>query len=239
MTGKPGTVYVLIDPRGDTIRYVGQTTRPLSQRLSGHLSTRSVPVAEWVAELGALGLRPEIRPIVENVANDRLLDVETEQIRAHFDAGWPLLNAEARNRPAGVAVARRQVAKARAIGGELLRQAEEQLNRVAARHALDLEWEANHALRRQLMYPDDPALQLAAVLAWMERWRGEWDMPEDEWPAVAAAVAAMAVALRPHGFTLKHILTHGKLFEGVYYHLRTEFSHARWDREELAMRAAS
>lgn len=239
MTGKPGTVYVLVDPRGDTIRYVGQTTRPLSQRLSGHLSSRGVPVAEWVAELRSLGLRPALHPVVENVPNVRLLDVEAEQIRAHFDAGWPLLNAEARNRPACVVVARRQVMKARAIGDDLLRRAEEQLDRVAARHALDLEWEANHALRRQLKYPDDPALQPAAVLAWMERWRGEWDMPEEEWPAVAAAVAAMAQALRPHGFTLEHILTHGKLFEGVYYHLRDKFNHARWDREEQSMRAAS
>jgi hypothetical protein len=89
------------------------------------------------------------------------------------------------------------------------------------------------------MYPDDPALQPAAILAYMERWRDEWDMPEEEWPAVAAAVSAMTQALRPHGFTLEHIMTHGKLFEGVYYHLRSEFDHRRWRREERAMRAAS
>jgi hypothetical protein len=239
VTGKTGTVYVLLDPRGDTIRYVGQTSRPLSQRLGGHLSTRGTPMAQWVAELRALGLRPAIRPIVENVPDARLIDVETEQIRARRDEGWPLLNAEARNWPADVRTARRQVKKAQAVGGDLLREAEERLDRVASRHALDLEREANRALRRQLMYPDDPALQHAAVLAWMERWREDWDMPEEEWPTVAAAVAAMAQALRPHGFTLEHILTHGKLFEGVYYHLRSEFDHRRWQREEQAMGAAA
>lgn len=239
MTAETGTVYVLTDPRGDTVRYVGQTTRTLGQRLSGHLSSRGVPVAEWVAELRTLGLRPAIGPVVENVPNAKLLDVELEQIRAHFDEGWPLLNAEARNRPADVRTARRQVKKAQAIGGHLLREAETRLDRIASHHALDLEREANRALRRQLMYPDDPALQPAAVLAYMERWREEWGMPEDEWPAVAAAVSAMAQALRPHGFTLEHIMTHGKLFEGVYYHLRSEFDHRRWVREERALRAAS
>jgi hypothetical protein len=234
MTDKTGTVYVLVDPRGDTIRYVGQTTCPLPQRLSGHLSTRGTQMADWVAELRGLGLRPAIRPVVENVPDAMLLGVEMEQIRAHYDEGWPLLNAEARNWPAGVRTARRQVKKAQAIGGDLLSEAETRLDGIARHHALDLEREANRTLRRHLMYPEDPALQPAAVLAWMERWRADWDMPEEEWPAVAAAVAAMAQALRSHGFTLEHILTHGKLFEGVYYHLRSEFNHQRWSREESA-----
>jgi hypothetical protein len=118
MTEKTGTVYVLLDPRGDTIRYVGQTTRPLPQRLSGHLSSRGTPMAAWVADLRGLGLRPGIRSIVEDVPEMDLLNVEQAEIMDHIRAGWPLLNAEARSpRMPDVRIARRQVEKARSIGG--------------------------------------------------------------------------------------------------------------------------
>lgn len=65
-----GTVYALIDPRDGKPRYIGQTKRPLAERLSGHLgSTRTQPrVRAWVAELRAAGLRPRIIPLREGVA---------------------------------------------------------------------------------------------------------------------------------------------------------------------------
>lgn len=36
MLAMTGTVYGLVDPRPDQIRYVGETVQPLAVRLSGH-----------------------------------------------------------------------------------------------------------------------------------------------------------------------------------------------------------
>jgi hypothetical protein len=65
------TVYGLADPRSGHLRYIGQTARPLRERLNGHLSESSLNYCpakgRWVRELFAAGLRPEIFAIEEGV----------------------------------------------------------------------------------------------------------------------------------------------------------------------------
>lgn len=220
MTGKPGTVYVLADPRGDTIRYVGQTTRTVAQRLSGHLSSRGVPVADWVTELRAIGLRPVARPIVENVPNAELLTVEQEQIEAHYQQGWPLLNGGLSNRPLTVAVARRRVAKCRPIGGALLAEAEAQLEAAAERHVHDLEVRAWLADRHRSLYPEDPQLQPWAVMRYVRAEGNAHLLTPEGWEHFTAVIVDLAATLKPHGYTFRDVL-HSNLFSGAFYMIRS------------------
>ena len=88
-----GTVYGLRDPRDSTTRYVGETTRTLPTRLSGHLSGgHSLRVRAWIKELRNAGLKPEIYPIREGVPARELLAVEREEITRIIFAGGTLLN---------------------------------------------------------------------------------------------------------------------------------------------------
>lgn len=89
-----GTVYALIDPRDDVPRYIGQTKRPLSVRLGGHLTnSKSQPrVRGWIAELRAAGLRPLIVPLREGVLAADLLTAAAEEITRIISVGGTLLN---------------------------------------------------------------------------------------------------------------------------------------------------
>jgi hypothetical protein len=89
-----GTVYGLIDPRDKVIRYVGKTTQPLTQRLTGHYSGAAAQrVRTWVAELRAAGLKPLISPIRENVPVPDLDAAERWEITRILAAGGRLLNS--------------------------------------------------------------------------------------------------------------------------------------------------
>jgi hypothetical protein len=61
------TIYVLIDPRDHEIRYVGQTSRTLPQRLAEHCRGNggggSVIKRSWFDELERYGLAPECRAV--------------------------------------------------------------------------------------------------------------------------------------------------------------------------------
>lgn len=58
------TIYGLVDPRTDQLRYVGKTILPLSQRLKGHLyqatKVRRRHTCVWIRSLVRAGLQPEI-----------------------------------------------------------------------------------------------------------------------------------------------------------------------------------
>jgi hypothetical protein len=236
MTDKTGTVYVLVDPRGDTIRYVGQTTRTVAQRFSGHLSSRGVPVADWIAELRALGLRPTARPIVENVPNAELLTVEQEQIEAHYEQGWPLLNGGLSNWPLSVVVARQRVAKCRAIGGALLAKAEAQLEVAAERHVRDLEWNAAFALRMSLLYPEDPTMQPEAAIRHAHAEGNARLLTPEGWENFGEVVTDLAAALKPHGYTFREVLL-SNVFDAAFYLIRNKHGD-RFDPRQLAEDAA-
>lgn len=87
-----GTVYGLVDPRDDQLKYIGQTTKTLPERLRGSYARR---VRSWIAELRNAGLRPLMVPIREDVPAGDLLVAESEEITRIVAAGGTLLNEQA------------------------------------------------------------------------------------------------------------------------------------------------
>ncbi|MFE9793523.1 hypothetical protein ACFYRL_17495 [Streptomyces goshikiensis] len=89
-----GTVYALVDPRTEAVRYVGQTRTTISTRLSGHRSQPSPSLKEWFDDLDAAGLTPGASVLVANVPEDRLLETEKSEIARLLAAGADLLNVD-------------------------------------------------------------------------------------------------------------------------------------------------
>lgn len=92
---KTGTVYVLIDPRNNRVRYVGATTKTLKARLQGHMTRAATRVKAWIDDLAADGLSPRIEPIDEGIPESQLRDREREEITRRLIAGDRLLNEAA------------------------------------------------------------------------------------------------------------------------------------------------
>lgn len=90
-----GTVYVLVDPRNNSVRYVGATTKPLKDRLSGHLGRASRRVKAWIDELAVNDLKPRIEPVTEGVPEAELRDAERAEITRRLIKGEALLNESA------------------------------------------------------------------------------------------------------------------------------------------------
>lgn len=88
-----GSIYTLTDPRDGTIRYVGKTTKQLSERLAGHLASPTNPAMRlWINTLAAQRMVPFIT-LVATASNERLGVVEEQQIRRHAKLGHRLFNA--------------------------------------------------------------------------------------------------------------------------------------------------
>lgn len=89
----PGSIYTLTDPRDGTIRYVGKTTKPLTERLAGHLASPTNPAMRlWINTLNGQRLIPHIA-LVASVSADRLGAEEERHIRKHVKDGHRLFNA--------------------------------------------------------------------------------------------------------------------------------------------------
>jgi hypothetical protein len=56
-------IYGLVDPRDGSLRYVGKTSKSVSERLYSHVNKPmawlKTPLAAWIVSLRLLGLRPE------------------------------------------------------------------------------------------------------------------------------------------------------------------------------------
>ncbi|MFE2486084.1 hypothetical protein ACFXGR_22840 [Streptomyces mirabilis] len=119
-----GTIYALIDPRTEAVRYVGQTAKPIEVRLAGHLAAPAPLVKGWIEELAVEGRRPEITPIREHVPAGELDLAEREEIALHAASG-DLLNVASN-----------------AVGNAKRRKAsrEEVKRREAEEKAMDLSW---------------------------------------------------------------------------------------------------
>ncbi len=94
MGNRTYTVYTLIDPRDNSVRYVGITERPINKRPAGHLlgNDGNKTKLAWISELDQLGISPIIRPL-EHV-KDRKETLEREQYWIHYflSLGAPLSN---------------------------------------------------------------------------------------------------------------------------------------------------
>lgn len=88
-----GSIYTLTDPRDGTIRYVGKTTKHLSERLAGHLASPTNPAMRlWINTLAAQRMIPLIT-LVTTAPDDRLGIEEERQIRKHVKEGHRIFNA--------------------------------------------------------------------------------------------------------------------------------------------------
>lgn len=88
-----GSIYTLTDPRDGTIRYVGKTTKPLSERLAGHLASPTNPAMRlWISTLSAQRTIPNIT-LVTSATETNLGAEEERQIRKHIKQGHRLFNA--------------------------------------------------------------------------------------------------------------------------------------------------
>lgn len=85
------TIYALVDPRTEQVRYVGATVDP-QRRLREHLGRRceSTYCSRWIQELAAEGLKPCFW--VLQIAGDEWQIVECQWIKAFRDLGAPLTN---------------------------------------------------------------------------------------------------------------------------------------------------
>lgn len=86
-------IYVLIDPRTDDIRYVGQTIQTLLSRLNKHLNSKDKSHrTNWIKNLKNNNLIPIIKEIC--CTNDKLECNELEQfyIKKYNDDGYNLVN---------------------------------------------------------------------------------------------------------------------------------------------------
>jgi hypothetical protein len=90
---RKGTIYALIDPRDQKIRYIGKTEKPILARLAGHLATPTNPAMRvWINALSLQGLTPRIESVT-TVPVARLDAEEKRQIEWHAAHGHRLLNA--------------------------------------------------------------------------------------------------------------------------------------------------
>jgi hypothetical protein len=90
-----GTIYSLTDPRTGEVRYIGQTVKPLRERLGGHMLSPVMRVRLWVNELQRAGLAPVIAPVIEDVPLADLNAAERGEITRLLIAGADLLNESA------------------------------------------------------------------------------------------------------------------------------------------------
>lgn len=89
------TIYGLIDPRNNELKYVGKTVKSLSVRLSAHISESKRDGKSkrdrWVNKLSSLKLRPEIF-VIETVESDSWKDAEKFWISYFKSLGCDLVN---------------------------------------------------------------------------------------------------------------------------------------------------
>lgn len=86
------TVYALIDPRDNNIRYIGITYDP-DRRLKEHLSNDSnVLKRNWVNELRQFGLTPRMHLLETGLSLSLALEREHFLIQHYFNEGRDLVN---------------------------------------------------------------------------------------------------------------------------------------------------
>jgi|LakMenEpi03Aug12_release.lakeMendotaPanAssembly.Ray.scaffolds.fasta_scaffold361176_2 group I intron endonuclease len=88
------TIYKLIDPISNEIRYIGLTFNDLNQRLKSHCSEKSKShKSNWIQQLKSKGLKPIIESIEDNILSyDAVCYREIYWIEKYKSEGHPLTN---------------------------------------------------------------------------------------------------------------------------------------------------
>jgi hypothetical protein len=91
-----GKIYKLIDPRDNSIRYIGQTTKDLKTRYRGHMNdsisqNKNYRKCIWIRKLVKLGILPIIE-LIEEVELQNLDEREEYWIKFYKDMGINLTN---------------------------------------------------------------------------------------------------------------------------------------------------
>jgi group I intron endonuclease len=88
------TIYKLIDPITNEIRYIGLTFNDLKQRLKSHCSEKSKShKSNWVQSLITQGLKPIIESIEDNILSyDEVCEREIFYINKYKSEGYRLTN---------------------------------------------------------------------------------------------------------------------------------------------------
>lgn len=88
------TIYKLIDPITNEIRYIGLTFNDLKQRLKSHCSEKSKShKSNWVQSLKKQGLKPVIESIEDNILSyDEVCEIEIFYINKYKSEGHRLTN---------------------------------------------------------------------------------------------------------------------------------------------------
>ena len=79
MTDRLYRIYALVDPTDSSVRYVGQTVKPLSHRLNGHIyKSKMVQThsASWIKSLTDIGLKPSIIELESGIWNQETSDMK-------------------------------------------------------------------------------------------------------------------------------------------------------------------
>lgn len=90
-------IYILVDPKTNKVRYVGQTTKKLEQRLSSHINkarntpNRTTHKNTWIKSLIKEDLKPIIK-LIEIVSEDEWKEKEKYYIKKYKELGEDLLN---------------------------------------------------------------------------------------------------------------------------------------------------
>jgi len=97
LNGRAWTIYVLIDPQTDSVRYVGCTVKP-RYRLAQHIAEAKRrlnpehPKTLWILALCATGLKPQFK-VVETGQGDGLWEAAERKWISHFkENGCDLVN---------------------------------------------------------------------------------------------------------------------------------------------------
>jgi hypothetical protein len=86
------SIYALIDPRDNGVRYVGLTEYP-DERLKQHIQgDGNIPKRQWISELSQLGLSPHMHTIETVQTLSAAFEREGYWIRHYIHAGAKLVN---------------------------------------------------------------------------------------------------------------------------------------------------
>ncbi len=86
------SIYALIDPRDDTVRYVGCAI-DVDERLSGHIHDKSnTPKCLWLADLKQQGLLPRVEVLETGCSFSGAFNREAYWIQKMLRSGAPLTN---------------------------------------------------------------------------------------------------------------------------------------------------